>query len=113
MKQSANVDTPIPLPSIYEQSNANSSASSTTTSKHVASLIPPPAIDDTINPPTDADSFDERISEIPPEVMSPTDTLKTGGFGIFFEYDPDDFGRMLSQLDTEKQERRASWESGH
>ena len=72
--------------------------------------IIPPAIGTTILPP-DADSFDEKISEIPSEVMSPTDRLKTGGFEAFFELEPDDFGRVLAQLDTEKQERRASWES--
>lgn len=49
----------------------------------------------------DADSFDEQIGEIPSEVMSPTDRLQESVFDIFFEVNPDDFGRMLSQLDTD------------
>ena len=56
----------------------------------------------------DADSFDEQIGEIPSEVMTPTDRLQESVFDIFFEVDPDDFERMLSQLDTDKQKRRHS-----
>ncbi|CAJ1932671.1 unnamed protein product [Cylindrotheca closterium] len=106
-------DTLNPLTSIFEQSIANqqlsSPSSGTLPSYHVASL--PQATINTANLKRDADSFDEEISEIPPEVMSPTDRLKTGGFDAFFELEPDDFKQVLSQLDTEKQERRASWES--
>ncbi|CAJ1932667.1 unnamed protein product [Cylindrotheca closterium] len=101
-KQSTNTDTPISLTCINEQSNSNQLSSSS----------PSNVVGAIANLPNDADSFDDKITEIPSEMMSPTDSLKTaGGFDAFFELEPDDFGRVLSQLEAEKQERRASWES--
>jgi hypothetical protein len=57
-----------------------------------------------INANDDVDSFDEQIHQLPSEVMSPTDTLKTeGAFDIFFEITEDDFETILAQLDTDQQ----------
>lgn len=65
--------------------------------------------DNSILAEIDVDSFDEQISDIPTEVMSPTDRLKESStFDIFFEITPNDFSTILTQLDTGKQERRNS-----
>ncbi|CAJ1932669.1 unnamed protein product [Cylindrotheca closterium] len=110
---STSVGTPLPLNSMsmyQEQSNTNQFSSSSILRPNSASL-PRATVNITELPTSDADSFDENISAIPFEAMRPTDRLNTVGFGAFFELEPDDFEQVLSQLDTEKREDRASWES--
>lgn len=81
------------------------------TNDDFANLLPPLAVDSRSNQPNDndLDSFDEQICQIPSEVMSPTDTLNTAvNWDIFFEIDPEDFEKMLAQVDTDKEQRRVS-----
>lgn len=98
-QQSMKVDQPI-TPLHWQTSFANDFAN-----------LPPLAVDTRSNKAkdNDLDSFDEQICQIPSEVMSPTDTLNTAlNLDIFFEIDPEDFEKMLAQVDTDKEQRRVS-----
>lgn len=107
-----------PIKQSNERLEGNQSTSlqeHTFTTQKSASL--PLALEDSASPlkDIDAQSFDVQIGQIQPGPMSAindgTDSLKTDCFDIFFEMDPNDFGRILAQLDTDKQNRRHSMEN--